>query len=154
MEIVMNLSTRTFTNADKEIVTYDGSEVSWRISAYVIVIQDDKVLLVKSKGEKVYDVPGGGIEIGESIEEAIHREVMEEAGAKVKIGQLIDTVEDWFYYKKGTYHQTIQLYYTAELDGEIGKPTDDDIHFVDFVPLVDIEKYALPDAVERALKKM
>ena len=150
----MNLTSRIFTNADQEVVNYDGSPVTWRVSAYVLVVTDRKLLIIKNKHEKVYDVPGGGIEIGETIEEAVAREAMEEAGAIVKVGKLVDVVEDWFYYKKGTYHQTIQLFYQAKLIGKLGKPAEGTIEFVDFIPFNNLDEYPLPVAVEKALKQL
>ncbi|MBP7774964.1 NUDIX domain-containing protein, partial [Candidatus Woesebacteria bacterium] len=67
----------TFSNANLEPVPYDGSEVTWRVSAYALIIRDGKLLLAKSKHEKFYDVIGGGVDIGETIEEALHREAAE-----------------------------------------------------------------------------
>lgn len=54
-----------------------------RIGAYGVVIESDKILLVTQvsgfyKGK--FDLPGGGIEFGESIEEALRREFAEEVG--------------------------------------------------------------------------
>ncbi len=55
--------------------------------AVAIVIRDNEVLLMERKNnEKHYFVfPGGGVEEGETIEEAVLREVMEETTLKVKI---------------------------------------------------------------------
>jgi len=56
------------------------------IGAYGIVIKDDKIALVrKARGgyKGKLDLPGGGIEHTESIEEALHRELKEELNATV-----------------------------------------------------------------------
>jgi hypothetical protein len=58
----MDLSEKTFVNSDNEIVENDGSPVYWRVSAYSIIIQNQQVFLVRSEGESLFDVPGGGIE--------------------------------------------------------------------------------------------
>lgn len=56
-----------------------------------IVSDDGKVLVVKEKVQRfgketiIYDVPGGGIDPGENLEEALKREVMEEVGLQIKI---------------------------------------------------------------------
>jgi 8-oxo-dGTP pyrophosphatase MutT (NUDIX family) len=116
-----------FINANLEPVPYDGSEVTWRISAYVLITKDAQLLLAKSRLEKFYDVLGGGIDIGETIEEALHREALEEGGAYINIGKLLFVAQDWFYHRKGNFHQTLQLYYEAEVIGELDQPTDPDI---------------------------
>jgi ADP-ribose pyrophosphatase YjhB (NUDIX family) len=149
-----NLNNQIFTNADQEIVEYDGSPITWRISAYVFVIKDDSVLLIKNKIEKVYDIPGGGIEIGETIKEAVDREAMEEAGARVKMGDLVEVVQDWFQHANGNYYQTIQLYYTAQVVGELEEPTEETSEFVGFVKFDELKNYPLPKAVLTALEKI
>jgi 8-oxo-dGTP diphosphatase len=46
----------------------------------VIVSSDDKILLLKRPREGRWDLPGGGVDDGESLAEAIVREIQEETG--------------------------------------------------------------------------
>lgn len=62
----------------------------------VIVNSDNQVLLTKRQippfqGEWV--MPGGKIDLGEPIVQALKREVMEEVGLEVEVGRLIDVFE-------------------------------------------------------------
>lgn len=51
----------------------------------LIIAPDGDVLLVQSKKwHDLYSIPGGKIELGETREEALHREIQEETGLKVK----------------------------------------------------------------------
>ncbi|PWU23462.1 hypothetical protein C5B42_02815 [Candidatus Cerribacteria bacterium 'Amazon FNV 2010 28 9'] len=127
-----------FINANLEPVEYDGSPITWRISAYALIIKDGKLLIGKSKFEKHYDVIGGGIELGETIEEALHREALEEGGVTIKIGKLLFAATDWFYHRKGNFHETLQLYYEAQIVRDIESPTDPDIEQARFIPLEEI----------------
>lgn len=147
------LPQRPFRNADQEPIPYDGTPVSWRVSAYALVLQNEKLLIIKNRKEKLHDMIGGGIEFGESIEDALHREAMEEGGAKVEVGELVHTSFDWFYHGRGTFHQTIQLFYKAELIDNLQKPTEEDIEWVKFVPLSELSQYPLPTAVQIAISK-
>ncbi len=54
------------------------------VGAFTIIVNDNKVLLVKRTDFHMYDLPGGRKEKNESIEECAIREVMEETGYKVK----------------------------------------------------------------------
>src|SRR5688572_16329171 len=52
----------------------------YRVAARVLVVQDDKILLVKEASDDWWALPGGGIDHGETIESTVTREVEEELG--------------------------------------------------------------------------
>ena len=62
--------------------------MSIRSAAKAIIIKDDKILLNRCRhrdGSVYYDLPGGGQHQYESLEEAVCREVKEEAGYDVEV---------------------------------------------------------------------
>ena len=72
------------------------TEPRLRRAARAIVLDDDRVLLVRfdfaRSGGVVWATPGGGIEPGESDEQAIRRELAEEAGLdRFELGPLVWT---------------------------------------------------------------
>lgn len=64
----------------------DGELVRWRISAYGVA-QNDKgeILMVLPAWGTAFDLPGGGVEIHERIEEGLRREFYEETGYRVEV---------------------------------------------------------------------
>ena len=61
-----------------------------------VVWKDDKVLLIKrgtppAKGS--WSIPGGGQELGETVKQAVAREVKEETGLEIEVTHLIDVVD-------------------------------------------------------------
>ena len=52
----------------------------YRVAARVLIIQDDKILLVKEASDHWWAFPGGGVDHGETIESTVMREVGEELG--------------------------------------------------------------------------
>ncbi|PJN65177.1 hypothetical protein BAWEI_17160 [Bacillus mycoides] len=60
-----------------------------------IIIQGGKIALIKRvrEGEMYFVFPGGGIEEGETPEEATKREVYEELGVHIQVEHLIAKVE-------------------------------------------------------------
>lgn len=67
------------------------------VTVDAIVEVDYKILLIKRKNAPYKDkwaLPGGFVEYGESVEEAIKREVMEESNLKIEITGLIGVYSD------------------------------------------------------------
>ena len=77
------------------------------------ITNGDKIILSKYEGRrfKRYALIAGFAEIGETIEETVHREVMEEVGLKVK---------NLRYYKSQpwSFSETLLMGFFAELDGD------------------------------------
>ena len=62
-----------------------------RNSAKAVIIKDGRLLLTKNTDDfgSFYLLPGGGVEPGENLHEALARECMEEASAKIEIGDIL-----------------------------------------------------------------
>lgn len=65
--------------------------IAVRNSAKAVVIHDGRVLLVRAivDGDDCYLLPGGGQEPGETLSEAVVREVFEETGLTVRVERLL-----------------------------------------------------------------
>ena len=72
-------------------------KIVFRPSAYAIIVNHGKMLLVNTRSTGKYFFPGGGIEVGESMEAALQREVKEETGLEIEIGELFQFREHFFY---------------------------------------------------------
>lgn len=67
-----------------------------RNTAKAIILEADKVLLLRKEyddGQTIYTLPGGGQDIGETLEQAVIREVYEEVAAHVKVLGLANIYE-------------------------------------------------------------
>lgn len=92
----------------------------FRPSVYAVLIEDGKVLL--SKQFDGYDFPGGGVDLGETLEEACVREIHEETGIEARVLRPIHCGTSFFhpnYSKKyeGQYWQAILVYFAVEMTG-------------------------------------
>lgn len=70
--------------------------MSIRINVNALVVHEDKILLIKFEDENGphYNLPGGGVDDGESLPAALKRECLEEANAEVNV---LDLVGSWEY---------------------------------------------------------
>lgn len=69
-----------------------------RTRATGVVIKDNKVLLIKrfNNGKQYYVFPGGGVEEGETVEEALIRELKEETSLNIKVSRKLWTFDtEW-----------------------------------------------------------
>ena len=87
-----------------------------------IIIQNGKILLEKRKndpGRGKWSIPGGLVELGESLEQTVIREVQEETGLVVDAPELIDVVNQTTLDESGKvkYHFVIVDYVVKLKDG-------------------------------------
>lgn len=95
-----------------------------RVGAYLIPVHNNKIAVVETP--KGLFLLGGGIENGESDEEAIKRECLEEIGYNVYIDEALCSAEAYSYNPKvGPFHP-IQRYYTGKLLDKVQEPTETD----------------------------
>ena len=61
-----------------------------------VIIQDGKVVLVKRRFEPLagqWSLPGGRLELGETLEAGLAREMLEETGLEVQVGPVVDVFD-------------------------------------------------------------
>jgi 8-oxo-dGTP diphosphatase len=60
-----------------------------RVCVRAVIINNNSIVLNEFNDGEYYNLPGGGAEPGESIKDAVVREVKEETGLDVKVGELL-----------------------------------------------------------------
>jgi ADP-ribose pyrophosphatase YjhB (NUDIX family) len=97
----------------------------------VIVDDDGRVLMDRthhSDRDAFYWFPGGGMEPGETSDECLRRELMEEAAVEIEVGRLLYVSENLFV-ESGDYRHEIILYFLARIaGGPVGEPSDRRMH--------------------------
>ena len=98
-----------------------------RVAAYGVARRDDEILLVRASSETgvpgTWWLPGGGLEFGESPDECLVREFMEETGLEVRVLGLLDVVTDvveWM--REQVRLHSIRLIYEVEVVDGSARP--------------------------------
>lgn len=107
--------------ATREVPTAD---LVFRPSVYGVALRDGKVLLIPQWAKQFvagYDFPGGGVNLGETIDEAFRREMKEETGLNAERGEILLCESDFFIHpiSKKPYHTILVYYLCHDLKGEI-----------------------------------
>ncbi len=83
------------------------------------VIRDNYRIFATARGygdlKGGWEFPGGKIEVGETPEAALKREIMEELDIEISVGSLIDTIE----YDYPTFHLSMDCFWCEIESGEI-----------------------------------
>lgn len=136
----------------------DATLPTIRVSAIIVV--DEHLLMVKQgRGEEEYWLlPGGGVEFGESMADALRREVSEELGRPVDVMKPVALVEsispDQDAYRKHVLH----VIYAARLGDGPDVTTDENIRAVgaiseDELWRIDVRP-PIRDFLQRCLREM
>ena len=70
------------------------------VAVGAVVKKGSSIILVKrthEPGKGFWSIPGGLVELGEPVKDAVKREVREETGLEVKIDKLIDVIDNIIY---------------------------------------------------------
>jgi 8-oxo-dGTP diphosphatase len=121
-----------------------------------VVIHEGRALLIKRGSEPLKDqwsIPGGTLELGESIQEGVRRELLEETGIEVRVGELIEVFDRIFRDAAGNiqYHFVIVDYLCEKLSGEAHAASD--VTDVAWVNEEDLWNYKLTEAATRVIRK-
>ncbi|MBI2850186.1 MAG: NUDIX hydrolase [Chloroflexi bacterium] len=130
-----------------EIACYQNAEqppAQYVSSVRAIVFRGDKVLVVDNGKNEFYITPGGRCEKGESIEETLRRELLEETGWTLKDNRPLGFMHFHHLGPKPAgyaypYPDFIWLIYTAQADKHFPKATiaDEYVHGVEFHPIAE-----------------
>ncbi len=139
----------------------DFTEYDTRLGAYAVIVRDGHVLLALWNEPEVptWMLPGGGVELHESLEEGVIREVREETGYDVELGVLlgVDTVvmsPEQRPERAGDRPQrNVRVVYAATVTGgELTAEVDGSTDEARWIPLADVPNVARTDLVDIGLR--
>jgi len=99
------------------------------IGVAAVVIEDDRVVLVRRGQPPAYgewSLPGGAVELGETLEEALVREVREEIGLTIEVVELVAVLDRIILDKTGQvqYHYILLDFLCRRTGGKLQAGSD------------------------------
>jgi ADP-ribose pyrophosphatase YjhB (NUDIX family) len=121
-----------------------------------VVFRGEEVLLVRRGQEPARDswsLPGGLVELGETLEGALKRELEEETGLTVKILGITAVLERIYRDPAGRipYHYVLVDYLCEYEGGELSPASD--ITAARFVPLSELSRFDLPQFTAATIRR-
>jgi ADP-ribose pyrophosphatase YjhB (NUDIX family) len=129
-----------------------------RPSVSAVILRAGRLLLQQRADSGQWGLPGGSVEIGETVTTAVTREVWEETGFEVRVGRLIGVYSDPHFqivrYPDGRVWHYVNLCFAAEVTGGEARLAPGETLAVDWFPpdalpasLVSLHRRRIEDAL-------
>ena len=128
-----------------------------------VIIEEDRTLLIRRGSEPLrgqWSIPGGTLELGESLQQGVARELLEETGLEVRVLDLIEVFDRIFTEKSdgggGTplrpkFHYVIVDYLCERIAGEAQAGSD--VTDVAYAREDELGKFQLTETATRVLRR-
>ena len=121
-----------------------------------VILHNGKVVLVKRRFEPLagqWSLPGGRLELGETLEAGLAREMLEETGLAVQVGPVVDVFDRILLdpERKVRYHYVLVDYLCRPVGGALSHGSD--VAAAEFVDPADLNNYRLTPKATSVIEK-
>ena len=121
-----------------------------------VIVQDGKIVLIKRRYEPLagrWSLPGGRLELGETLEAGVSREMLEETGLEIDVGPVIEVFDRILLdqERQVRFHYVLIDYLCRPLGGTLRAGSD--VNAAIFVAPSDLAGYQLTDKVHAVIER-
>ena len=147
----------TYTDADLQhvdgLLTKESGHATPKVDVRGVVFRDDRILLVRQRGEGRWSLPGGWADVGESAGEAVVREVFEESGFRTHASKLIAAYDrDRHGHTPLMFHVYKLLFLCDIIGGDAASSAETDA--VDFFPESHLPELSIGRVTEKQIARI
>jgi ADP-ribose pyrophosphatase YjhB (NUDIX family) len=140
-------------NASRPSRQYPGQPI---VGVGAVIIQEGKVVLVKRRFEPLagqWSLPGGRLELGETLEAGLAREMLEETGLDVEVGPVVDVFDRILLdpERRVRYHYVLIDYLCRPIGGALNHGSD--VAAAELVDPAELDRYRLTPKATSVIEK-
>ena len=140
-------------NAMRPSRQYPGQPI---VGVGAVIIEQGRVVLVKRRFEPLagqWSLPGGRLELGETLEAGLAREMLEETGLEVEVGPVVDVFDRILLdpERKVRYHYVLIDYLCRPVGGALSHGSD--VAAAELVDPGELERYRLTPKATSVIEK-
>jgi 8-oxo-dGTP diphosphatase len=120
-----------------------------------VIVKDGKAIIVKRANDPYrgqWSIPGGRVELGETLAEAVRREMREETGLEVRVGPVIEVFERVDREGDRILYHFVVVDYLCTCTGGVLR-AGDDAEDVAWVSTEDLQRYGVADSAAAVIGK-
>ena len=126
------------------------------IGVGAVIVHDGRVLLVRRDNEPLkgeWSIPGGVLELGETLRDGVRREALEETGMEVEPGEVLEVFDSIFTDEQGRtqYHYVLIDYLCCVVGGEVRAGSD--VSDVKWAGETELGSLGLRESIQRVARK-
>ena len=103
-DLLANLEDRPFEAIKREFLEDNWLHMSPATGAEAVIVHEEKIMLIKRSDNGLWAVPGGLVEVGETLAEAAQRELWEETGIHGHVTKLLGIFDSRLWHSKTKAH--------------------------------------------------
>ena len=142
-------------------ISFSTNDICFGVRTVGVTVRNGKVLVQREINGDEYALPGGTVKLGETTEETLIREYLEETGEVISVKRLLWTEESFWVYD-GKKHHGIAFYYLIdfiddsifERDEFISQKDNCDI-VLGWLPIKELDKIIIyPEFIKSEIYKL